>query len=152
MPRALSVSLVVVLTLGCAPTFAHRTPDVAADERAVRQVEEEVAAATERNDAAALAPYMTDDFSFVNPAGLLVSKEQFLDNMRTGRLRNTKYQVSEMRVRIYGDAAVVTYRSDVAGIAGMQEVAPTRRRTTMLVKRDGRWLIVAQQSTPVLSR
>ena len=143
------LGLAILLT-GCTGGFRHHAESNVADEAAVRRLEEQVAIATERNDADALAPYMAADFTFVNPAGLLLSKEQFLNNMRTGRLRNTSYKVDEMRVRIYGDAAVVTYRSTVAGTAGMQDVAPRRRRTTMLVKRDGRWLIVAQQSTPMI--
>jgi ketosteroid isomerase-like protein len=74
-----------------------------------------------------------------------------LANFRTGRLRNTAYKVDEMQIRIYGTAAVVTYRSTVAGTSGLQDVAPQRRRTTVLIKRDGKWLIVAQQSTPILT-
>jgi ketosteroid isomerase-like protein len=66
-------------------------------------------------------------------------------------LRRTAYKADEMQVRLYGDAAVVTYRSSVAGTSGIQDRAPTRRRTTMLVKRGGEWLIVAQQSTPILT-
>jgi uncharacterized protein (TIGR02246 family) len=136
--------------LGCTGGFHHAESNRTNDEIVVRRLEEEVAAATERNDADALARYMAPEFSFVNPAGILVSKEQFLNNIRTGRLRSTSYKVDEMQVRIYGNAAVVTYRSIVAGTAGLQEIAPRRRRTTMLIKRDGRWLIVAQQSTPIL--
>jgi uncharacterized protein (TIGR02246 family) len=81
-----------------------------------------------------------------------VNKEEFLTNLRTGRLHNTSYKVDEMQVRIYGPAAVVTYRSTVAGTAGLQDRAPVRRRTTMLIKRGGEWLIVAQQSTPIMAR
>jgi uncharacterized protein (TIGR02246 family) len=140
----------VATVLGCALRGPQPREIPASDEAAVRRLEETVAAATERNDADALAPLLAPDFSFVNPAGLLVSKEQFLNNFRTGRLRNTAYTVDEMKVRIYGSAAVVTYRSSVAGTAGLQALSSRRRRTTVLVKRDGRWLIVAQQSTPIL--
>jgi uncharacterized protein (TIGR02246 family) len=138
--------------LGCGSLIRHRTPDTHGDEDTVRHLEETVAAATERNDADTLDRYLAPDFTFVNPNGLLVTKEQFLANFRSGRLLNTSYKVDEMRVRIYGAAAVVTYRSTVAGTAGVQDRAPVRRRTTMLIKRDGAWLIVAQQSTPVVTR
>jgi uncharacterized protein (TIGR02246 family) len=137
-------------TAGCAAGLSHRGPNVT-DETAIRNLEQEVAAATERNDAAALEPLMAPDFVFVNPAGRILTREQFLDNMRTGRLRNTSYKSSDMKVRIYGPAAVVTYQSDVAGTSGLQSISARRIRSTMLVKRGGRWLIVAQQSTPVLT-
>jgi uncharacterized protein (TIGR02246 family) len=145
-----SVALASIAILACAPRIAMQPEDSAAEESAVRHVEEEVATATERNDADALAPLLASDFTFVNPAGMLVSKEQFLNNFRSGRLVNSSYKIDEMRVRIYGSAAVVTYRSSVAGTAGLQSLSSERRRTTVLIKRDGKWLIVAQQSTPIL--
>lgn len=147
-------SLVLCVLLGvagCHPALRPADQATMGDDAVIRQMEEKVAAATERNDADALAPYLAPDFTFVNPAGLLVNKEQFLANFRTGRLRNTVYKVDEMQVRIYGTTAIVTYRSTVAGSAGLQDAAPQRRRTTVLIKRGGRWLIVAQQSTPILS-
>ena len=137
---------------GCRPALRPDAGPDGGDSAAVRRVEEAVAAATGRNDADALAPYLAPDFTFVNPYGLLVTKDRFLDNFRTGRLRNTAYKVDDMQIRIYGTAAVVTYHSTVAGTAGMQALAPERWRTTMLIKRDGRWLIVAQQSTPITAR
>ena len=150
MRNGLLISI-ALCAVGC--RSALRQPGEAStdDASVVRHVEEEVAAATERNDVNALAPYLAPDFTFVNPAGLVITKDGFLNNFRSGRLRNTAYKVDEMQVRIYGAAAVVTYRSTVAGTAGLQAVAPQRRRTTMLIKRDERWLIVAQQSTPIMS-
>ena len=143
-----AVSLAVV---GCYSVARHSDETLPDDVNVIRHLEEEVAAATERNDADALVPLLAPDFTFVNPAGLLITKDAFLNNFRAGRLRNSSYKVDEVQVRVYGDAAVVTYRSTVAGTAGLQDLAPERRRTTVLIKRDGKWLIVAQQSTPILS-
>lgn len=47
-------------------------------------------------------------------------------------------------VRIYGTTALVFYRSTVAG-----DVSSARRVTTVLVKRDGRWQAVSQQSSRI---
>lgn len=151
MRSALFIAIALCI-VGCRLPLRRTDAALNADDAAVvRHIEEEVAAATERNDADALAPYLAPDFTFVNPAGLMRTKEQFLDGFRTGRLRNTSYKVDAMQVRVYGTAAVVIYRSTVAGTAGMQALAPQRWRTTMLVKRHGRWLIVAQQSTPIMT-
>ncbi len=143
---------VVMIVLGCRAPTTHPRVVPASDEATVRADVTDIASATERNDADALAPRLAPDFTFVNPAGLLVTKEQFLNNMRTGRLHNTSYKVDELQVRLYGTTAVVTYRSTVAGTAGMQSMAPVRRRTMVLVERGGRWIVVAQQTTPVLTR
>ena len=53
-------------------------------------------------------------------------------------------------MRVYGAAAVVIYRSSVVGTLAGTDITSRRRRTSFLVKRDGRWLVVAQQSTPIV--
>jgi ketosteroid isomerase-like protein len=70
--------------------------------------------------------------------------------MRAGTLRLGSYTVDSMRVRVYGAAAVVVYRSTLVGTLRGTDISSRRRRTTMLIKRDGRWLVVAQQSTPII--
>jgi len=120
------------------------------DERAIRRVEEEVVAATDRNDANALEPLLAPDWTFVNPAGILLDKQRFLGLMRAGTLHLGSYTVDSMSVRLYGSAAVVVYRSSVVGTLGGNDISSRRRRTTVLIKRDGRWLVVAQQSTPIM--
>ena len=62
---------------GCHPALRQVGEASADDARVVRELEEQVAAATERNDADGLAPYLASDFTFVNPAGVLVTKDQF---------------------------------------------------------------------------
>ena len=71
--RPVLLGLAILLT-GCTGGFRHHAESNVADEAAVRRLEEQVAIATERNDADALAPYMAADFTFVNPGGFLLSK------------------------------------------------------------------------------
>jgi ketosteroid isomerase-like protein len=93
------------------------------DEAAVRQVEDEVVAAFQRNDAAALDRLWADDYVFINPSGQKLDKAKRLALFRSGRFRYDALQVEELTVRVHGTAAVVTYKSTVAaerkpGVAG----------------------------------
>jgi uncharacterized protein (TIGR02246 family) len=140
--------------LTCSRPHAEVSPDAggaaASDEQAIRRVEEEVVAATDHNDAATLDRLFAPDWTFVNPAGILLDKERFLGMMRAGTLHLGSYTVDSMNVRVYGAAAVVIYRSSVVGSLRGTDITSRRRRTTFLVKRDGQWLVVAQQSTPIV--
>lgn len=115
----------------------------------VKRVEAEAAAAYDRNDADALDRLWASDYTFVNPGGVVLDKAQRLATLKTGSLHIESYTVDDMRVRIYGATAIVLFRSSVAGTRGGNDITSRRRVTTVLIKRDGRWQIVAQQSTPI---
>jgi len=57
--------------------------------------------------------------------------------------------IDEMKVRVYGDTAVVTGQSTVKGIFKTQDISGKYRWTDVFVKRDGKWQIVNAQLTPV---
>ena len=149
MRRSALPLVFLVAVIGCA---GRPRVDVATaeDEQAVRRVEEAVVAATDRNDAETLDRLFAPEWTFVNPAGILLDKQRFLGMMRAGTLHLGSYTVDSLSVRVYGAAAVVIYRSSVVGTLGGTDITSRRRRTSFLVKRDGRWLVVAQQSTPIV--
>jgi len=140
----------IVASVGCMrahPPIESRE----SEEAAVRRVEEEAAAAYDRNDADVLERLWASDYTFVNPVGIVLDKAQRLATLRTGSLHIESYRVDEMRVRVDGTTAIVLYRSSVSGTRGGTAIAPRRRVTTVLMKRAGQWQIVAQRSTPILS-
>jgi uncharacterized protein (TIGR02246 family) len=127
----------------------NRTTREGRDEYAVRQVEDEIATALGRNDADALDRLWASDYTFVNPGGAVLSKAQRLASLRSGDLKYESYTRDEENIRVYGNSAVVTYRSTVRGQRGGRDISSQRRVLTVLVKRSGRWQVVAQQSTPI---
>lgn len=121
------------------------------DERAVRSIEDAIAAATDKNDFAALDKLWADDYVFVNPAGIIQTKADRLELFRSGRLRLESYSRDEETIRITGNTAIVIYRSTVKGQRGGQDISSQRRVTTILQKRNGRWIAIGQQSTPIVT-
>jgi len=136
----------------CAVTLAvvgQTTSSPNPEEESIRKVEDEFAAAYGRNDAEALDRLWAADYTFVNPAGQVLTKAQRLAMLRSGELKIESYSRDEESIRVYGNTAVVTYRSTVHAQRNGNDISSQRRVITVLVKKDGRWQAVAQQSTGI---
>ncbi|MFL6529022.1 MAG: nuclear transport factor 2 family protein [Chthoniobacterales bacterium] len=125
---------------------ATRNPE----EEAIHKAVDEIVAAIDHNDADALDRLSTPDYTFVNPAGKVWNKAQYLELIRSGALKVESYSRDEEIIRLYHDTAVVIYRSMPHGTFKGEELSAQRRVTTVLVKQDGRWLTAGRQSTPIL--
>jgi ketosteroid isomerase-like protein len=128
---------------------AQTTSSPNPEEESVRKVEDEFAAAYGRNDAEALDRLWAADYTFVNPPGQMLTKAQRLAMIRSGELKIEAYSRDDESIRIYGNTAVVTYRSTVKAQRNGTDVSSQRRVITVWVKRDGHWQAVAQQSTGI---
>jgi ketosteroid isomerase-like protein len=120
-----------------------------AEEETIRKLEDEFAAAYGRNDADTLDRLWASDYTFVNPAGQVLTKAQRLAMLRSGEVKIEAYSRDDESIRIYGNTAVVTYHSTVKAQRNGTEIGSQRRVITVLVKREGRWQAVAQQSTSI---
>jgi ketosteroid isomerase-like protein len=101
-------------------------------------------------DVATLEKQTSDDYTFINLYGQMSDKSQMVNNFKTGRTQLTSNEVSDMKVRVYGNTAVITGKADVAGT--MAEKIPTRGQimfTRVYVKKGGSWQSVAFQQTLV---
>jgi hypothetical protein len=90
-----------------------------------------------------------DDFQLINPAGVALSKEQYLGELASGALDYLLWEPGAIEVRRYGDAAaVIRYQAQAQAIAAGQKI-PLRRfwHTDVYEKRDGRWQVVWSQAT-----
>jgi uncharacterized protein (TIGR02246 family) len=101
------------------------------------------------NDAARIAGFMADDWAIVSETGV-GTREQFLSLVSSGALTHSAMdRVSGARVRVYGDAAVVTSRqTNTAHFEGRRFDAD-EWVTDVFVRRDERWLCVLSQITAV---
>jgi len=66
--------------------------------------------AHERGDPAALDALWADDLEVVVPKMPVMSRADVLSFARSGRMKFLHYTTSDLHVRVYGDAAVVTGR------------------------------------------
>jgi len=101
------------------------------------------------NDLPRLAGMLGDDLVYVHTSGHVDSKSSFLETLRSGELRYRSIEPRDVRVRSFGDAAVITGSAKVLVTAGGADRHLDIRYTSVYVQRAGQWRLVSWQSTLV---
>lgn len=117
-----------------------------AEEAEVRQIEGRRFEAIVRCDFAEIDRILADDLTYTHSSGRLETKAQFLAALQSG-LRFEAIEPEEVLVRVYGDAGLVTGRAQMRVRSQDRQTSFAVRFTTVYVKRQGRWQMVAWQST-----
>jgi ketosteroid isomerase-like protein len=94
------------------------------------------------NDADAIGRYMADDWIIIGPDGSLCDKATFLGLVKSGVLSHDVMESHDMKVRVYGDAAVVTARGVSGGKYQGQSFREVERVSCVFVRQGGRWRCV----------
>lgn len=124
------------------------TPDEAAAEAGVRRAEARRVEALLKADVGALDPLLAPDLTYMHSSGVLDTKESFLSSLSSGTLKYLGLDESDLRVRVYGDLAVLTGRAAVRAARGNESVALSLALTGVYAKGgDGGWRLVAWQTT-----
>jgi ketosteroid isomerase-like protein len=115
----------------------------------LKKLETDRAAAVVKGDVATLEQQTSDDYSLINMNGQMSGKAQMVTAFKTGQTKLTSDEVSDMKVRVYGDTAVITGKADIKGTLGGKDVAGQIMFTRVYVKKGGQWQSVAFQQTRV---
>ena len=103
-------------------------------------------------DLSELEQLLSPDLIYTHTAGSTETKAEFLSSLRLGSLSYESITPDDAEVRVFGEAAVSTGRSAMRVISNGQELAFTIRFLEVYVRRDGRWLLEAWQSTRLPDR
>ncbi len=132
-------------------TAANKNPNSKAVQE-VLKVHKEYDEAIVRQDAAAYERLLADDFTYTTPDGQIASKAQEIAIAKSGDIKFESSQTDEVKVRVYGDAAVVTSRYTAKWSYKGRAFSETGRSTATFVKRNGRWQVMADHSSRVAQR
>ena len=117
----------------------------------VRELEQQLAVAWVKGDRAFIDNLLADDWTVTDPAGRVLTKRQVMDETFASTERRIESMtVDDVRVRVLGDVAVVTGRTQATGSYRGQKATAILRFTDVFHFRDGRWRIVASQGTTVV--
>jgi uncharacterized protein (TIGR02246 family) len=145
-----SVLLCAVMSAACIPAVAQETATSSGSEQEVRQALEKYRTALIQRDADALQKIWTDDYIFVNGAGEMLTKQQRLENLKSGATALGAIDVDpQMKVRVDGDTAVVLGLVTIKGKYSGKETNNKFRSMLVWTKEGGAWRLVANQLTPV---
>ena len=138
-----SLVLAFPASAGAAPPL---TPQ-AADSAELLRLESVWNEAHVRSDTVALSNLWAEDLVVTVPEMSPMSKADLLRFWRTGRSIITRYETSELRIRVYADAAVVTGRLRRERNFNGRMLGDDWRFTKVYVRRGGRWQVVAYQAS-----
>ena len=110
-------------------------------------VEQEFTNAIAKNKPEEIRRFVTDDWIIINADGGLIEKERFLEVIKSGTLTHEIMESDDMRVRVYGDCAVVSALTRSKGKFMEQEFTTHERSTDVFVRRDEQWRCVLTQLT-----
>ena len=91
---------------------------------------------------------LADDWCVTDLTGRVLTKEEVLrEAFGSDERQVASMNIDDIRVRSFGDWAIVTGRTQAAGEYQGQMVEVKLRFTDVFVMRDGRWQAVASQAT-----
>ena len=98
-------------------------------------------------DAQALDAILADDLTYIHTTTREDSKKSLIESLVSGSLSYESIDTEGVRVRIYGDAAVVTGSAAIRVSSGGRLLSFSILFTDVYARREGRWQMVAWQST-----
>jgi ketosteroid isomerase-like protein len=158
------VSALVALAIALSSLAFGQTPDAKQNkpaamaakpggvEQTLMQMEHDVTTAIIKRDVAAVGAAFADDFIFTGPDGMTQTKAQFLADIKSGDLALESSEISDMKVRVYGTAAVATYSTTDKGKFKGQDIGGRYRWTDTFVRHGEKWQVVAGQGTPLTAK
>jgi hypothetical protein len=150
--KFLGASFGWILLCGVNVVHAETKAPVRGDAAKIEQLERERQDAFVRGDIATLDRSTASDYTTINGSGKMSTKPEMMQNLRQGKTKVLSVDLQNMKVRIYGNTAVLTgeYR-DVNIREGVHRTTHALF-TRIFVKSHGQWEAVAYQQTPVIER
>ena len=100
-----------------------------------------------RADYDALDRLLGEDLTYTHSTAVLDTKAMFMESLRSGRLRYHQFRHEDPKVRVLGDIGIINSVARIVAVNRGQENRNHLRVTIVYAKRDGRWQMVAWQST-----
>jgi ketosteroid isomerase-like protein len=145
---AIAVS-VAVLVFGVAILAQTQTESV---EQELIKLENAWADAVVKKDLAFLEGIWADDYAWTASDGNVWSKAQTLASLKSGEDAVLSLRTDDVKVRVYGDAAVATGRSTFNETFKGKDVSGSERFTDTWVRRSGRWQCVAMHCSRIAQK
>lgn len=140
----LSLVLVAALSLQAKQTRQESDTTVS---QALQATEQAWLDAEKNHDAAAFEKIVADDWIAITPDGRSQTKAERAAEIKNGHIDSAS--LGNMKVRVFGDTAVVTGTDDEVATEDGKKSANHYVWTDVFVKRGGKWLAVASPTALV---
>jgi ketosteroid isomerase-like protein len=113
------------------------------------QLVDDINAAVVKADMTYLERVLHKDYVHHGQHGMIENRSQYLENRQTGRVDYESLVANDVKVRVYGDTAIVTYLSTAKGKDPLGAIDDQRLFTGVFIRQDGPWQQVHSQATPI---
>lgn len=126
---------------------AERGPTKETLAREVLEVKHQYDEAQLKNDGAWFRRMFADDYMFVLPDSTVVTKEEFVKDLESRDLVWESVSGRDMRVRVYGNTAIVTGQFFGKGRYKGTAVDEHQLFTSVWIRRNGQWQAVSEHAS-----
>lgn len=98
----------------------------------------------------ALEEILTDDFDYITSRGRIITRAQLTSALENREVVFSAIDLDEVRIRVYGGAAVMTGKLHEVGKSGSEPFDERFRFTRVFIKQaDGNWRSTAYHSSKI---
>jgi ketosteroid isomerase-like protein len=148
----IGVLIFTTVSIALAQTQSVRRNQNTSVEHVIRQLDHERIQAQIGANAVALNRIYADDFIGIGPSGTVRTKPQVISDFTSGELKFQSITTDDVRIRVYGNTAVETGRSTMIGQDKGKAVPRDNRFTRVWIKDGGRWRLVANHYSPLITQ
>lgn len=120
----------------------------------ILDLEEQLRQAEMKIDRAALGAFFADELMVTAPIGIVVDKaacESEFERAAKANVKIEQYDKEDINVRVFGDAAVTSYRVHAKAEYEGTPIDHRFRITNVWLRREGRWQVVARHTATMES-
>ena len=138
---------VVALIILAQPAYAF--PRHENIHKQIESLEMEWRQAQVSNNVSAMEHLLAEDYLGISANGTVETKIQAIAQHKAGTLRISRLDISDLKVRVYGDTAVVTSKAELEGLNGERDMSGFYRYTRVYNRRLGQWKIVSFEASRI---
>jgi len=141
--------LLVTLVSSSSTAVAQQQSSGKSDEAAIREMEAKWDTAAINNDVKMFNAILADDFISTDPRAEVQTKSQMLDAMKAGKLKFLTSTSDDIKVFLYGDAAIVSGRWKSKYIENGKTYDVLERYTASYARQKGVWRCTSTHSSTI---
>jgi ketosteroid isomerase-like protein len=144
---AVLVLLPAILAFGLLPAHGEGKAEKVGDE--LKALDARITDAVRAGDGKTVGKYLADDYLVIDPLGRTHTKKSYLGYIEKDIAKFEQLKETDVQVRTFGDAAVITGLLHIKGMVKGQDVSGEYRWTRVYQKKGDDWQIIVEHQTYV---
>jgi len=138
---------VALVRLFATLTGSEQQVRTADQQQELTRLEEQWRTARINGDVGFLESLYAPELKLTGTDGSIIDRDADIAGFRSGAIKPDSIEREDMRILVYGDAAIVTGRDNLSGRYNGAVGSGSVRFTHIYIRRQGRWQLVASQGT-----